>query len=159
MRKTDDKQIVELYWERSEKAIDETKKKYGRYCRYIAFQILRNDEDAEEIASDTYLRVWRTIPPNRPNSLKGYIGTICSRLAFNRYDSLTADKRGGGQLPLVLDELSECVSGENFDVADEIALKNALNKFLLSLPKKHAIFLCGGIGMSARLPKSRRITV
>ena len=51
----DDKQIVDLYWERSETAISETSKKYGKYCRYIAFNILRNDEDSEECVNDTYL--------------------------------------------------------------------------------------------------------
>lgn len=54
----DDKQILDLYWERSEAAISETSKKYGKYCRYIAFNILHNDEDSEECVNDTYLRAW-----------------------------------------------------------------------------------------------------
>lgn len=62
----DDKQILDLYWERSEVAISETSKKYGKYCRYIAFNILHNDEDSEECVNDTYLRAWNSIPPNRP---------------------------------------------------------------------------------------------
>lgn len=132
----DDEQIIKLYWERAENAIDETKKKYGRYCFYIAYQILCSNEDAEEIANDTYLKVWNTIPPNCPNPLKGYVGMISHQLAINRYDERTADKRGGGQFNLVLDELSECVSDSSFDMGETLALQSALNKFLWSLPKK-----------------------
>ena len=51
----DDKQIIDLFWERSETAISETAKKYGRYCHYIAFNVLHNDEDSEECVNDTYL--------------------------------------------------------------------------------------------------------
>lgn len=132
----DDNQIVELYLKRSETAIDETKNKYDRYCHYIAYQILRNDEDAVEITNDTYLKVWETIPPNHPDSLKGYVGMICNQLAINRYDKQTADKRGGGQVTLVLDEIAECISNDYSDIINETALQNVLNKFLWSLPKK-----------------------
>ena len=69
----EDKQIVELYWARSETAISETEKKYGRYCHYIAYQILHNDEDAKEVVNDTYLKTWNTIPPKRPDPLKPYL--------------------------------------------------------------------------------------
>ena len=68
----DDKQILDLYWERSEAAISETSKKYGKYCRYIASNILHNDEDSEECVNDTYLRAWNSIPPNRPSVLKTF---------------------------------------------------------------------------------------
>ena len=69
----DDKQILDLYWERSEAAISETSKKYGKYCRYIASNILHNDEDSEECVNDTYLRAWNSIPPNRPSVLKTFL--------------------------------------------------------------------------------------
>ena len=72
----DDKQILDLYWERSEAAISETSKKYGKYCRYIAFNILHNDEDSEECVNDTYLRAWNSIPPNRPSVLKTFLGRL-----------------------------------------------------------------------------------
>lgn len=134
----EDRQIIELYWERSELAIAETERKYGRYCHYIAYQILFDEEDAKEIVNDTYLKAWSTIPPNRPDSLKAYLGVISSRLALNRYEGQTAKKRGGGQLPLVLEELSECVSGKEDGAAfaDRIALQDALNRFLYTLPRK-----------------------
>ena len=134
----EDKQIVDLYWERSEDAIVETDKKYGRYCHYIAYQILSDNEDAEEIVNDTYLKTWNTVPPNRPDPLKGYVGMISNRLALDRYDAKTAEKRGGGQMPAVLHELSECIpdSDSGDDIGQSVALRDALNRFLRSLPKK-----------------------
>ena len=78
----DDKQILDLYWERSEAAISETSKKYGKYCRYIAFNILHNDEDSEECVNDTYLRAWNSIPPNRPSVLKTFLGKITRNLLW-----------------------------------------------------------------------------
>ena len=91
----EDKQIVDLYWKRSESAIAETEKKYGRYCHYIAYQILENDEDAKEIVNDTYLKTWQTIPPKRPESLKTYVGMISRQLALNVYEEQHTQKRGG----------------------------------------------------------------
>lgn len=79
----DDSIIVELFFDRSELAISETSKKYGRYCHYIAYNILRNNEDAEECVNDTYLRVWNSIPPKRPNKLQTYLGKITRNLALN----------------------------------------------------------------------------
>ncbi len=132
----DDNKIIELYWQRDESAIAETDKKYGKYCRYIAYQILLDDSDSEEIVNDTYLAAWNAIPPARPDHLKGYVGKISNRLAINRYYSENAQKRGGGQLPLVLDELSECISGSDDDIADGAAITYSINRFLGSLPEK-----------------------
>lgn len=132
----DDKQIVNLFWERSESAISETEKKYGRYCHYIAYQILASDEDAKEIVNDTFLKTWKTIPPARPEKLKPYVGMISRQLAFNRYDEQHAKKRG--QMALVLEELAECLptDNENGDLISGIALRDALNAFLRGLPPK-----------------------
>ena len=131
----DDKQILDLYWERSEAAISETSKKYGKYCRYIAFNILHNDEDSEECVNDTYLRAWNSIPPNRPSVLKTFLGKITRNLSLDRYELLNAKKRNGGQMPLVFDEIQECIpsldSTEN--IVEEIALTDILNRFLSSL--------------------------
>ena len=84
----EDNRIVDLYFERSESAISETENKYGRYCHYIAYQILENDEDAKEIVNDTYLKVWNNIPPNRPNSLKSFVGMISRQLSFDYYENV-----------------------------------------------------------------------
>ncbi len=133
----DDNQIVALFWSRDEAAITESGVKYGKYCHYIAYQILNNEEDAQEIVNDTYLKAWSTIPPRKPTSLKSYLGMIVRQLSANRVDRITAEKRGNGQLPLVLDELSECIPAEREDCKIEAAqLQEALNRFLHSLPKK-----------------------
>ncbi|MBO5701024.1 MAG: sigma-70 family RNA polymerase sigma factor [Clostridia bacterium] len=133
----EDKQIVELYWARSEAAISETEKKYGRYCHYIAYGILGNDEDAKEVVNDTYLKLWNTIPPHRPDPLKPYVGTLCRQLALDAYKSQNAQKRGG-QMTLALDELSECIpdtdNGE--DIGESVALSDVLTRFIRSLPEK-----------------------
>ncbi len=133
----EDLQIIELYFARCERAIAETDTKYGRFCRYIAYRILQNNEDAEEVTNDTYLKTWNTIPPNRPESLKGYVGMISNQIALDRYDSQNAAKRGGGEIPLVLDELSEAVpDSSGGDICESIALRDTLERFLWSLPKK-----------------------
>ena len=80
----DDSKILDLFWERSEDAIEETDKKYGRYCKYIADRILENEEDSLEVKNDTYLAAWNTIPPKRPEPLKHYLGALCRNIAMNR---------------------------------------------------------------------------
>lgn len=133
----EDKQIVELYWARSETAISETEKKYGRYCHYIAYQILCNDEDAKEIVNDTYLKTWNTVPPQRPDPLKPYVGTISRQLSLNRYEAQNTQKRGR-QVPLVLDELSECIpdNAGGADIGESVALSDALTHFIWALPQR-----------------------
>ena len=132
----EDVKILELYYQRNEQAIEETDQKYGRYCHYIAYQILTDDLTAEEVVNDTYLRVWNSVPPQYPYPLKPYVGTISRRISLDRVEYQNALKRGGGHLTAVLDELSECVSGDNEDLDQTIALKEALNSFLRSLPPK-----------------------
>lgn len=110
-------------------------KKYGKYCRYIASNILHNDEDSEECVNDTYLRAWNSIPPNRPSVLKTFLGKITRNLSLDRYELLNAKKRNGGQMSLIFDEIQECIpsldSTEN--IVEEIALTDILNRFLSSL--------------------------
>ena len=134
-RRMDDSRIVELYFLRDEAAISETDKKYGRYCHYIANNILNNDEDAKEIVNDTYLKAWNTIPPNRPIPLKPYVGTISRNLALDAYDKRQAQKRGG-QCELVYEELSDFISDGGDDIAESVALSDALNRFLTALPER-----------------------
>ena len=141
----DDNKIVQLYFDRDERAIKETASKYGSYCTSIARNILGNREDAEECVNDTYLNTWNSIPPHRPKLLSAFLGKIVRNLAFNRYKHNTAEKRGGGELPLVLDELAECVSGQD-DVSHAYLVKelvSAINGFLGTLPEdKRSMFVC-----------------
>lgn len=132
----EDRQIVDLYWARSEAAISETEKKYGKYCMYIAFNILCNREDAEEVVNDTYLKLWNSIPPKKPDPLKPYAGTVCRNTALKRYTEQRAQKRGGAAT--VIEELNECVpdSFSGNDIGESIDLRNALNRFVRTLPQK-----------------------
>lgn len=139
-----DEEIVRMYWSRDEQAIPATADKYGNYCTSIANNILGCQEDAEECVNDAYWKVWSSIPPHRPKLLSAFLGKIVRNLAFNRYRHNTADKRGGGELPAVLDELSELISG-NEDVEQEIdhrELVCTIDAFLGTLsPKKRGIFI------------------
>lgn len=141
----DDAKIVQLYFDRDEQAIPATADKYGNYCTSIAKNILGNYEDAEECVNDTYLNTWNAIPPHRPKMLSTFLGKIVRNLAFNRYKLNTADKRGGGEIIAVLDELAGCVSG-NDDVEQAYDYKElvaAINDFLGTLPaEKRNIFVC-----------------
>lgn len=133
----EDRRIVELYLERSEEAITQTDIKYGRYCHKIAYNILGNDEDSEECVNDAYMRTWGSIPPNEPESLSSFIGKITRNLALDKVRQKNSDKRGAGEVPLALDELSECISGGDQIVKlhDSEDITTALNEFLEGLSK------------------------
>ncbi len=137
----DDSKIVQLYWERSENAIAETSKKYSKYCHYISYNILNNNEDAKECVNDTYMSAWNTIPPKRPECLSTFLGKITRNLSLNRYKQYAAQKRGSGQTVLVLSELEDCTPGSSGveQIVDEMVLKETLNNFLKALPKTNRI--------------------
>lgn len=140
----DDKRIIELYNERSESAISETAKKYGKYCYTIAYHILYDKEDSEECVNDTYLRTWEAIPPQYPDKLSAFLGKITRNLALNKYKYYVREKRGKGQTTLVLDELQECVPATNNteQAVEEMLLVEVINRFLYDLPKeKRTMFL------------------
>lgn len=138
-----DKDIVQLYLDRDQRALSVTAKKYGNYCISIAKNILCNNEDAEECVNDTYLRTWNSIPPTIPTILSAFLGKITRNLAFNKYKHNHAMKRGSGEIAIVLDELGECVSGLD-DVEQEIErreLVETINSFLNTLAPKKEIYL------------------
>lgn len=141
----DDKGIVRLYFERNEQAIDETSRKYGKYCFSIANNILSNREDAEESVNDTFLDAWNSIPPHRPNSLALFLGKITRRISIDLYRRKNAQKRGGGELALVLDELYQCIADET-DVEKEfekLHLSQIINEFVKYLPRsEQKVFIC-----------------
>lgn len=140
----DDNQIVELYWQRDETAIEETAQKFGSYCHSIAYNILGNHEDAEECTNNTYLNAWNAIPPTRPGRLSTFLGKITRNLSFDVFKQYHAKKRGGGQVELALNELEECIPSPDptTQAIDELELTESLNRFLRGLPaSKRKIFL------------------
>ena len=100
----EDTAIIDLYWKRDERAIEETDRKYGNYCYTVADNILRSREDSEECVSDTWLRAWNSMPPQRPSILRAFLAKITRNLAFDRYRARSAAKRGNGTMEAVLDE-------------------------------------------------------
>ena len=131
-----DESIIGLFSARSESAIAETQRLYGRYFYSIAYGIVWNESDAEEIVNDMYLQAWNTIPPAHPDHLKAFLGRITRQMAIKRLEHNTAKKRGEGQYLSVIEELEECISGDDGeDIPDMLALRDVLNRFLHTLPK------------------------
>lgn len=137
----EDREIVSLYWERVEAALDETAAKYTPYCQRIALHILQNQEDAEECVNDALRQAWNAIPPHRPDNLKTFLGKLTRNIALNRYKRRRAEKRGGGQIPLVLSELEDCIPAHSGveETCDELWLTEAIDRFLAELSPHHRI--------------------
>ena len=131
----EDKQIVDLYWQRSDLAILETNRKYGRYCHTIAYNICGVDEDAEECVNDTWFRAWNLMPDQRPAVLSTFLGRITRNIAINLIKTKNRIKRGGGEAVLVLDELEECIPGgiNPEKVVEEKELEKAIGSFVSGL--------------------------
>lgn len=130
-----DGEIIELYFRRDERAIAATQERFGKYCEKIARNILADEQDALECVNDVYLKVWENIPPERPDILAAYLATITRRTALSRYRRENAGKRGGGEVALILDELSELVSdGRSVEkTAENHQLIASINRFLDAL--------------------------
>lgn len=94
----DDLQIIELYFQRDERAIAETQAKYGNLCFLIVYNVLNNNEDAEECVNDAYLNVWNTIPPAEPQCLKAFVCKIARNLALTRLKYNKRKKRSPDSL-------------------------------------------------------------
>lgn len=138
-----DAQIIDLYFDRNEMAIEETDKKYGPYCHSIAVNILQNREDSQECVNDTWLKAWNAMPPQRPKFLRQFLGKITRHLSFDRYRADHAQKRGNGEMALALEELQNCVGGGDPATEAEFEeLKVQINRFLLALSvRDRGIFL------------------
>lgn len=137
----EDQAIIDLYFARSEIAIAETEQKFGNYCRTIAGNILRDGSDSEECVSDTWLRAWNAIPPQRPARLGTFLGRITRNLALDRWRARTSQSRGGGAIP---EELDECLTAGDptQTMTDRVVLTQVLDRFLEGLPpKKRKLFL------------------
>lgn len=141
----EDEQIVRLYWERKEAAIDETQSKYQNYLMSIAYHVLFDEEDSKESVNDTYLKAWNSMPPHKPNRLSCYLGKITREVSIDRYRRKNSQKRGGSEYALSLSELEECVSGESSpETQIELQLlADSISAYLRTLPeKKRNIFIC-----------------
>ncbi|MBR2284079.1 MAG: sigma-70 family RNA polymerase sigma factor [Ruminococcus sp.] len=140
----DDNDIIRLYWDRDERAVAETSAKYGRFCMNIAMNILADHEDSEECVNDTYLKAWQAIPPQKPAFFQAFLGRITRNLSLNRYNSRHTAKRGGSEIPLILDELCEIVSDKE-GTEDRVLRKelvNTIDRFISALPdEKRYIFI------------------
>ena len=136
----DDQQIVDLYWARSEQAIQESEYKYGAFCRSIARNILLQEQDAEECVNDTWHRAWNTMPPQRPASLRAYLVRLVRNLSIDRWRARKSQKRGEGLEALVL-ELEDCVpavpSAEEETEARE--LSRTIDRWLDGLPREDRV--------------------
>ena len=140
----EDHRIVALYWERNTDAIAQTSRKYGAYCFSIADNILHSKEDAEECVNDTWLRAWNAIPPQKPVRLQMYLAKITRNLSFDKFSARCADKRGGGKIDLVLDELAQCLPDKT-NVEKEYEYKElsqCICRFVSKLPERECnVFL------------------
>jgi len=136
-----DAEIIMLYLSRSETAITESKKHYGRLIQHIIRNILKNQQDVEECENDTYLSAWQSIPPNQPKSLKAYLSVIARNAACKRCEYLTAEKRNPEML-ISLDELGDSVADDSGQDFTDDTLKEIINSFLATLKKdQRRVFL------------------
>ena len=139
-----DREILALFFLRNEEAIRAAMDRYGSYCRSVAARILEDPEDAEEAVADTWLQAWNSIPPQKPENLRLYLGRITRNAALSLWRKNTAKQRGGGQVTLALEELGDCVSRQDTPEAlwDARELASALSAFLRRLPRnQRQIFL------------------
>lgn len=134
----EDSGIIDLYWARQERALEETDRKYGSYCWTIAHNILRSREDTEECVNDTWLKAWNAMPPQRPRILSSFLGKITRNLSLDRYKASRTGKRGGGRVTVALEELEQCLpSSANVEQAlADAELARVIDRFLRGLPEK-----------------------
>lgn len=135
----DDRKIVDLYWARSEDAISESDKKYGRMLNALSYSLLSSREDAEECVNDTYIDAWNAMPMARPELLGAFLSKITRRISIDRFRLKHRERRGG--IDNLTDELSECISSgktpqeeyENRQITEQI------NAFLYSQAKERRV--------------------
>ncbi len=140
-----EQELIDLYWRRSERALSETEQRYGAYCRSIAYHLLRSREDTEESVNDTWLAAWNAMPPQRPNSLRAFLGKLTRNIAISRLRRRESQKRGGGECFLALEELGECLPGgqDPSQVVEARELAVCLNAFLETLTRRERSLFLG----------------
>lgn len=138
----EDANIIALFFQRSEQAIRETEKAYGRKLRMLSNRILRNQEDSQECVNDTYMEAWKTIPPQKPTYFYAFLASICRNISLNRLDWNLAAKRHAEVVSLT-QEMELCIpDSRQSDTMDSREIKALLESFLTSLPQEsRLIFL------------------
>ena len=135
----EDSEILMLFWERKEQALSELERKYGSRLMSLACRMV-SEEDAKECVNDTYLAVWNSVPPNRPEYLFAYAAKICRNLALNKIERDKATKRSAVVVELSA-ELMECIS-DNTIATEETGLRELIVRFLGGLQEeKRKLFL------------------
>ena len=140
-----DAEIIDLYWQRNERAISETETKYGRYLYKIAYNIVHDSMDSEECVNDTYLGTWNRIPPARPNAFQIFLSKITRNIAVDKFRRNSAKRKIPSSLLISLEELDDCVSYESSMEAEYATqqLRRVLNSYLHSLSDQDAtVFIC-----------------
>ena len=137
----DDRAILQLFYRRDEAAVSAVREKYGAYCRAVALGITGDERDAEECVSDALYRLWASIPPAEPASLRAFAGRIVRNAAINRLRGGSRKKRGGGEAELALDELAACAdpAASPERRAEDAEITACLNRWLDSLPRQHRV--------------------
>ena len=139
-----DKEIVALYFDRNEKAIEYTQQKYRAYCHSVAHRLLRDEQDDEECLNDVWLAAWESIPPNRPLSLKSYLGRITRNLSAKRLRDINRKKRGK-DLTVYLEELSDALPADDGveSSLESAVLREAIERFLMRQSAvNRSLFIC-----------------
>lgn len=136
----DDEKIVQLFWDRSEEAISQTDKKYGKMCFSVSNGVLCSEEDAKECVNDAYLSVWNNIPPQKPRSFSAFLTRIVRNISINRYNYNKADKRRVN-MSAILEEIDE-FTPDSVSVESEHEKKQlitAINNFVAGLPNESRV--------------------
>ena len=134
-----DNELLQLFLDRDERAISETSEKYGRYCFYIADNILPTRQDSEECVNDAYVTLWKTIPPQKPESIKGYLAKVLRNAALSMLRRQNAKKRGSGIVEEIIDELSEAETDSPETITDAKMLSDLINGFVEGLEKQQRL--------------------
>ena len=140
----EDSKIIELYWQRDERAIAETDRKYGTFCYGIAMNLLSVHEDAEECVSDTYHQAWNFIPPQRPDRLKAWLGRIVRNLSINLWHKNHAQKRYNG-MDQLMSELEDCIPSpkDTERELEDAEIGKVISAWLRTLSKEdRVLFVC-----------------
>lgn len=140
-----DIELIRLYQAGAEGAIAESERRYGAYCLKIALNVLGNAEDARECVNDVWLKAWNGIPAAPPVDLQAFFGKLTRELAIDRWRRNHSEKRGGGEVALCLDELSECIpaNGSVETAAEQKELAHVLSRFLSTLDEvPRRVFVC-----------------